>query len=114
VIVNVNRLPRDLTVPSFGPRMVCTRCGIVGADARPQGMMVRRKLRVRRSTADALRGDSWPLVVNKQRFELMIAGVLVEHASESGRASDALFAIRQAEAIVKALELAGYEIKPRT
>jgi hypothetical protein len=24
-------------VPSFGPRMVCTRCGIVGADARPNG-----------------------------------------------------------------------------
>jgi hypothetical protein len=22
-------------VPSFGPRMVCTRCGIVGADVRP-------------------------------------------------------------------------------
>jgi hypothetical protein len=34
-----------------------------------------------------------------------------EHVSESG--VDALVAIRQAEAIVKALELAGYEIKPR-
>jgi hypothetical protein len=44
----------------------------------------------------------------------VIASALVEHASESGRACDALFAIRQAEAIVKALELAGYEIKPRT
>jgi hypothetical protein len=22
-------------VPAFGPRMVCTRCGIIGADARP-------------------------------------------------------------------------------
>jgi len=22
-------------VPSFGPRMVCTRCGIIGTDARP-------------------------------------------------------------------------------
>jgi hypothetical protein len=22
-------------MPSFGPRMVCTRCGIIGADARP-------------------------------------------------------------------------------
>jgi hypothetical protein len=27
--------PDHLPVPSFGPRMVCTRCGIVGADARP-------------------------------------------------------------------------------
>jgi hypothetical protein len=24
-----------LAVPTFGPRMVCTRCEIVGADARP-------------------------------------------------------------------------------
>jgi hypothetical protein len=27
--------PDDVSVPSFGPRMVRTRCGIVGADARP-------------------------------------------------------------------------------
>jgi hypothetical protein len=44
----------------------------------------------------------------------VIANALAEHASESGRSVDALFAIRQVEAIVKALELAGYEIKPRT
>jgi hypothetical protein len=25
----------DVTVPSFGPRMVCTICGAIGADARP-------------------------------------------------------------------------------
>jgi len=25
----------DVTVPSFGPRMVCTTCGAIGADARP-------------------------------------------------------------------------------
>ena len=25
----------EATVPSFGPRMVCTSCGIIGADARP-------------------------------------------------------------------------------
>jgi hypothetical protein len=25
----------DVPVPSFGPRLVCTRCGIIGADARP-------------------------------------------------------------------------------
>jgi hypothetical protein len=33
--MNVDHLPGDLTVPSFIPRMVCTSCGIVGADARP-------------------------------------------------------------------------------
>jgi hypothetical protein len=27
--------PSAVSVPTFGPRMVCTRCGIVGADARP-------------------------------------------------------------------------------
>jgi hypothetical protein len=27
--------PDEVAVPTFGPRMVCTSCGIVGADARP-------------------------------------------------------------------------------
>jgi hypothetical protein len=27
--------PDDMPVPAFGPRMVCSRCGIIGADARP-------------------------------------------------------------------------------
>jgi hypothetical protein len=35
--MNVDHLPDDLTVPSFGPRMVCTKCGTIGADARPIG-----------------------------------------------------------------------------
>jgi hypothetical protein len=30
VVMNVDHLPGDLTVPSFGPRMVCTKCGMVG------------------------------------------------------------------------------------
>jgi hypothetical protein len=34
-VMNVDHLPGDLTVPSFGPRMVCTKCGTIGADARP-------------------------------------------------------------------------------
>jgi hypothetical protein len=34
-VLNVDHLPDNVTVPSFGPRMVCTRCGIIGADARP-------------------------------------------------------------------------------
>jgi hypothetical protein len=29
------RLRREVTVPSFCPRMVCTVCGAIGADARP-------------------------------------------------------------------------------
>lgn len=33
--IPVDDLPGDVPVPAFGPRMVCTRCGIIGADARP-------------------------------------------------------------------------------
>jgi hypothetical protein len=32
---SAERRPDDVLVPRFGPRMVCTRCGIIGADARP-------------------------------------------------------------------------------
>jgi hypothetical protein len=35
VIMNVDHLAGDVTVPSFGPRMVCTKCGTIGADVRP-------------------------------------------------------------------------------
>lgn len=34
-ILTIDRYPDRVTVPAFGPRMVCTRCGLVGADARP-------------------------------------------------------------------------------
>jgi hypothetical protein len=34
VILNVDHRP-NLTMPSFGPRMVCTKCGTIGADVRP-------------------------------------------------------------------------------
>src|SRR5271170_5848104 len=35
VIMNVDHLPGDVRVPSFGPKMVCTKCGTIGADVRP-------------------------------------------------------------------------------
>jgi hypothetical protein len=38
VIVDVDHPPGDLTVPSFGPRMVCTKCGTIGANVRPNWM----------------------------------------------------------------------------
>jgi hypothetical protein len=34
-LLNVDALDAAIPVPTFGPRMVCTCCGIVGADARP-------------------------------------------------------------------------------
>jgi hypothetical protein len=35
VVLAADRWPDDVPVPAFGPRMVCTGCGIVGAAARP-------------------------------------------------------------------------------
>ena len=34
-VLDVDAFVDDLAVPSFGPRMVCTVCGAIGADARP-------------------------------------------------------------------------------
>ena len=44
----------------------------------------------------------------------VIAAAVAEYGDINGRRSDALFAMREAEVVVKALEHAGYEIKPRT
>jgi len=35
VAFNVDTYPETAPVPAFGPRMVCTGCGMIGADARP-------------------------------------------------------------------------------
>lgn len=34
-VLDVTGYPDHLTVPGFDPRMVCTACGAIGADARP-------------------------------------------------------------------------------
>jgi hypothetical protein len=44
----------------------------------------------------------------------LIAAAIAELGEASGRGLDALFAMRQAETIVKALEHAGYEIRRRS
>jgi hypothetical protein len=49
----------------------------------------------------------------KAAIRMVIATVLAEHGEIGGRAFDALAAMRQAEAIVRALDLAGYEIRRR-
>jgi hypothetical protein len=33
--VDVSAFNDDMPVPAFGPRMVCTACGAIGADVRP-------------------------------------------------------------------------------
>jgi hypothetical protein len=34
-LLDVGGYPDSVPVPAFGPRMVCTSCGLIGADARP-------------------------------------------------------------------------------
>jgi hypothetical protein len=34
-ILSAEQWPDSVPVPTFGPRMVCMRCWIIGADARP-------------------------------------------------------------------------------
>jgi hypothetical protein len=34
-VIGVDDYADDVPVPWFGPRMVCTACGMIGADARP-------------------------------------------------------------------------------
>jgi hypothetical protein len=48
------------------------------------------------------------------RYRAVIVNALVEQGEMSGRGLDALFAMRQAETIVKALGHAGYEIRRRS
>jgi hypothetical protein len=50
-VVNVDRYGGDVPVPAFGPRMVCTGCGIVGASARPHWQ--------ERELQESLTGKQW-------------------------------------------------------
>jgi hypothetical protein len=34
-VINADHWPDEIEVPSFGPKMVCTKCGTIGADVRP-------------------------------------------------------------------------------
>jgi hypothetical protein len=51
-IISAAAWPDDVPVPVFGPRMVCTKCGIVGADARPNWQ--------EQPARDSLSGVRWP------------------------------------------------------
>jgi hypothetical protein len=58
VVINVDQYPGDLLVREFGPRMVCTKCGMVGADARPSWKKRRSSdvAGINRAYLSALRG----------------------------------------------------------
>ena len=50
-VLNVDDYGDAVPVPAFGPRMVCTRCGIVGAFARPNWQ--------ERAPHESLTGRQW-------------------------------------------------------
>jgi hypothetical protein len=50
-LLNVDTLDDRIPVPAFGPRMVCTSCGIVGADVRPNWL--------ERPQPESLTGTQW-------------------------------------------------------
>jgi hypothetical protein len=51
--------------------------------------------------------------VTEGAVRVVIAAVLAQHSEGSGRGLDALIAMQQSEAVVRALELAGYEVRKK-
>ncbi len=45
VVFDVEAYPDEVPVPAFSPRMVCTGCAMIGADARPNWNERRRAKR---------------------------------------------------------------------
>ena len=54
-VLNVDGYGDAVPVPDFGPRMVCTSCGIIGAFARPNWQE-----RQPQGSLPAGSGDEWP------------------------------------------------------
>jgi hypothetical protein len=73
------------------------------------------KLRLRHEPRDdpgrAMRSGDRGVDAGQAGIRTVIAEAIMEHGEISGRALDALFAMRQAEVVVRALELAGYEFR---
>jgi hypothetical protein len=58
-------------------------------------------------------GAKMTLDAGEAAIRTVIAAALAQHSDANGRGLDALMAMRQAEAVTKALEYAGYEIRRR-
>jgi hypothetical protein len=56
-------------------------------------------------------GKPMSIDAEEAAIRTVIVGTLMGHSEADERSFDALFAMRQAEAIVKALKIGGYEIK---
>jgi hypothetical protein len=59
----------------------------------------------------ATRGKPMSVDAEEAAIRSVIVSALMGHLEANERGFDALFAMRQAEAIVKGLKIAGYEIK---
>jgi hypothetical protein len=64
--------------------------------------------------ASAAGGRLMTIDTGEAVIRTVIAAALAEYGEINGRRSDALFAMREAEVVVKALEHAGYEIRRRS
>jgi hypothetical protein len=53
-IMNVDHLPGRVIVPSFGRRMVCTYCGTIGSDVRPNWQKSTQKNKIPRMRVNRL------------------------------------------------------------
>ena len=53
-VIDVDGYSDDVPVPSFGPRMVCTICGAIGADAGPNWNERHRQAPITQSSGIAL------------------------------------------------------------
>jgi hypothetical protein len=77
-------------------------------------MLPRRAAASPRPGAGRTPGDHVMAIETEQAaIRMIIASAISQQSESSGRVSDALLAMQQAEAVVRALVFAGYEIRRR-
>src|SRR5215471_6249043 len=86
-VMNVDRFSAEVPVPAFGPRMVCTSCGIIGAFARPNWQ--------ERQAQETLTGLAVALRGQMERSSIIILAALGLAAMQS---ADLVIALRTGRA----------------